>query len=302
MTPHQINQLQAPTGAKPAAGDVDAKLDDYDALIRMVDAYDQVTREIDGAHAELLAEIDTLRGQLDDANRRLAARDQLARLGEISATILHEVRSPLTAIQLYADMLMHDLDGQTEQRRLVGRIRGAVRDLVMMTSDVMTFAKPLRPDLDRCQSGALLGRAIELLDSELRAHTVAVKVHDAGVAVVCDPQLVHHALINLIRNAIQAMPRGGTVTLVARAIDDTLQVLVQDTGPGIDAASHPHLFDPTFTTKHGGNGLGLAIVKRIAEAHGGVVSAGNATTGGAVFTFAVPLLGRNAPSHEGSDA
>jgi len=276
-----------------------APVDEFDDLIRIVDTYNDVSRQITDTQSDLLDEIDLLRGQLEEKQRQLAESKQVAQLGEVAASVLHEVRSPLTAIQLYADMLIHDLNGQTEQQRLARRIRGAVRDLVMITSDVMTFAKRLNPDLERCQSGALLGRAIELLESELSAKKVTPRVRDAGVAVVCDPQLVHHALVNLIRNAMQAMPKGGSVTLIAQSVGEMLQVMVQDAGPGIDAESHARLFDPLYTTKRNGNGLGLAIVKRVAEAHGGSVSAGNATTGGAVFTLSLPLNARDPHDAEG---
>ena len=104
-----------------------------------------------------------------------------------------------------------------------------------------------------------------------------------------DREMLRRAVFNLVLNALDAMPQGGTLTIGSTATTDGLELHVADSGPGLPAEILPRVFEPFFTTKPSGTGLGLAIVSRVAEAHGGTVSAGNGPRGGAVFTLRFPI-------------
>jgi signal transduction histidine kinase len=232
----------------------------------------------------------------------------------MAAGIAHEVRNPLGSIRLYARMLEQDLTDRPQEKQIAGKIAAAVHGLDGVVGDVLSFSRELRVNPERAEAGELLDRALE---SCWTAQCQSVKVvqkdkRRAGGIVKglraelhCDPALMHQALVNIVRNALQAMgeapaPEGGhTLTLEAgpvRADDSKAMygISVTDTGPGIPGQTIDRMFNPFFTTRATGTGLGLAIVHRIVDAHGGRIIVRSRTSGaerGTTFQLLLPACG-----------
>jgi len=275
-----------------AVGD-DSRMED---LAQIIESYSQVTDKLQRSHEKLQGEVVRMRQELTSANAQLQRSKRLSALGEMASGIAHEIRNPLAAIQLYAGMAIEDLDSETPLPDLamgnLQKIASAVRSMSGIVNDVLSFARGIEPASQWHDVG-------ELFDSALAAHApgldesgVDIRRLDLGrgsAQLFGDASLIQQALLNLVRNATDAMSgvEGGRVLTIDMESDDAGVVLiVDDTGPGIPEDSIDRIFNPFFTTRNTGTGLGLAIVHRIVDAHGGVVSVANQN--GARFRLALP--------------
>ncbi len=280
-------------------------------LADLMGAFNAATERLQATHERLQREVIELRAELSEANRQVERSRRLAALGEMAAGIAHEVRNPLGSISLYARMLDEDLSkdrpGEAETARKIVR---AVRGLDAIVGDVLSFAREIRLRAMPLGVGAALDRAVEACQG-----CGAVKIvrrdrerwewgaEGSGASELefsGDPSLVHQALVNVIRNAIEAAghtPREhgvARVVLDAREDADGVTIVVSDSGPGIPRDALDRIFNPFFTTRAAGTGLGLAIVHRIVDAHGGriAVKPNGAPElgggGGAVFELTFP--------------
>jgi signal transduction histidine kinase len=266
-------------------------------LAELMGAFNEVTGRLQQTHESLEREVVRLKEELRAANEQLERSRRLAALGEMAAGIAHEVRNPLGSIGLYARMLEQDLADRPEQARTAGKIGSAVRGLNAVVGDVLSFARESRVTPDVLDGGELLEQAAEACLAEARTG-VRVECRGAGLAVWGDGVLLRQALVNIVRNALQAMeeapaPGGGHALLLeARAAGrGETALVVSDTGPGVSRETIERMFNPFFTTRKTGTGLGLAIVHRIVDAHGGRVAVRNredAGARGAVFEIVLP--------------
>ncbi|MFW6059650.1 MAG: sensor histidine kinase [Phycisphaeraceae bacterium] len=264
-----------------------------DELAEIIRAYNQVTEKLQQSHEKLKGEVLRLRQELASTNAQLQRSKRLSALGEMAAGIAHEIRNPLAAIQLYAGMAEDDLTGDDLQvdtaADSVHKIAAAVRGLNGIVNDVLSFAREIEPSVHPVHLPELLDRAVEAHRPAIDAANVEVRRHDeADFTLHADATLLHQAVLNLVRNAVDAMtdqPRR-VLTLGIEPEDAGCAIVVRDTGPGIDADDIDRIFNPFFTTRNTGTGLGLAIVHRIVDAHGGTIAAHN--DGGAVFRLSLP--------------
>jgi signal transduction histidine kinase len=270
------------------SNDIQAAAIRPDELGELLSAFNDATARLQTAHESLHSEVARLKAELREANEQLERSRRLAALGEMAAGIAHEVRNPLGSIRLYTRMLEQDLAGRPEERRLAEKIGGAVRGLDAVVCDVLNFAREMPIRASRASVGSLLRGAVEEVLSDERL-TRAGDVHVAPLQsacdeaeLECDEQLVHRALVNVMRNAVEAMllpetrpapgsrSRPAAIELGFRNEDAGMVALfVRDSGPGIPPEAMERIFNPFFTTRATGTGLGLAIVHRIVDAHGG---------------------------------
>lgn len=288
--------MTAATQHMPAA---DLRQEDLGELLS---AFNEATARLHGAHEALRAEVARLQGELREANEQLERSRRLAALGEMAAGIAHEVRNPLGSIRLYARMLVQDLADRPGEQRVAEKIGAAVRGLDAVVGDVLNFARELRVRPTPALARTLLEGAAEEALAEDRAGEVRVEVEAPDDAVLeCDEQLVHRALVNIIRNAVEAMrshidpamARPAVLTLRAHASvadADAVVLTIRDTGPGIPPGAIERIFNPFFTTRATGTGLGLAIVHRIVDAHGGSIRVRNIVESGATLGAEVELI------------
>ena len=286
-------------------------------LAKLIASYNEVMDRLQQSHEVLGAEVVRLQNELASTDAQLQRSKRLAALGEMAAGIAHEIRNPLAAIQLYATLMRGELEEHIEHERgamkSIGansvtlaassdyavKIASAVRGLDAIVNDVLSFAREMKLNRSQLVVGDVIGRAIESQRPAIEAGSVRVVLGNKdeaadgakALAVEADRELLHRAIVNLIRNAVEAMaPGGGTLWLGGRWQDDQVVINVRDTGPGIADRDVDRIFNPFFTTRGTGTGLGLAIVHRIVDAHGGGICVSN--DGGAVFELSLPQVDR----------
>ena len=236
--------------------------------------------------------------ELARAQKELVDRERLAALGELSASIAHEVRNPLGVIFNSVGSLRRLLKPQGDVALLIDIVGEEADRLNRMVGDLLDYSRPVRPALEPLPLQPLIQEALQAARQQIGAPADGVKdllEVAAGVETLrADTRLLRQALINLFLNAYQAMPRAGTLAVYAsRVVRDGVplaQVSIKDTGGGVLAEARKKIFEPFFTTKAMGTGLGLAVVRRIVEGHGGTIELVSAA-GGAEFLLHLPLEG-----------
>ncbi len=259
-------------------------------LAELISAFNDVTTNLSATHSSLRSEVTRLEGELREARGQLARAQQLAALGEMAAGIAHEVRNPLGSIQLYASILREDLDDRPEQQGVAVKIANAVAGLDAVVSDVLAFSKTINPQIESVGASDLIDRASCACADVIERGGIRIRTTiEDGLRVDCDPCMLNLALVNVLRNACEAMadtdamPELTILARSTRALDaegrrgEMASIAITDSGPGISQDVLARAFNPFFTTRPTGTGLGLAIVHRIVDAHMGRVVMRNNT-------------------------
>lgn len=212
----------------------------------------------------------------------LLERRHLALLGEMSAVLAHEIRNPLASLKGHAQLLEEQLAGDDRRQAKARRIVDEAVRLERLTTSLLDFVRAGQVARVRSDPRALVRRAVDITDPV----RITVDDHTAPDAWSLDPTRVEQALVNLLRNALQASDT--PVELSVRREDGGLVFLVADRGPGVPPAVRERLFQPFVTGRTQGTGLGLAVVRRVAELHGGTIAAVSRTGGGASFRLWIP--------------
>jgi two-component system sensor histidine kinase HydH len=229
---------------------------------------------------------------------KLAAQEKRRLLSRLLARFAHEVRNPLSSLDIHVQLLEEDLQEATPQVRekTASRfeiIHGELHRLENIVKHFLSLAGPSALELHPVEIAKVVRHVCELLRPEAAARGIGmvIQLPDSLPPVPADSAQLTQALVNLVINAIQAVGRNGRVEVSAwrNEPDGVLAIAVRDTGPGIPADKQSAIFEPFFTTKAEGSGLGLWIVQQIITAHRGAVEVANVTGGGAVFTVHLPL-------------
>jgi len=271
-----------------------------------------------GGHLVLITDLSSVRRAQEQARRR----DRLAALGELSAGVAHEIRNPLAGIATSAQVLKNRLDPHDERRRFLEVIQEEVNRLDRIVSGLLDYARPWSLSLKRVSVVECVQKVTDLVRETCDAQGVALQLHcpDDLPEIFADRDQLTQVLLNIFRNALEAMPHGGVLRVEARLAErppfvrrsggrraedqllpqggqprprPVVQLRVSDTGEGILAEHLPRLFDPFFTTKATGTGLGLAICQTLIHEHGGSISADSVPGKGTVITIELPLEKRH---------
>src|SRR5947209_10929080 len=251
-----------------------------------------------------------LRAQLVQSRAIIERQEKLASLGTLAAGVAHEIRNPLTAINVRLHSLKRTLVPGSSEPEDATVIDQEIQRLDRIVRDVLHFARPADPRPVTITAGSLFSRVRGLLDSQLEKASIRLNLASSPpLSIRADPQQIEQVLINLIQNAAESIGRDGTITLRARS---TLMPLagrsfrakagraapavileVIDTGKGIPLKVQERLFDPFFTTKEAGTGLGLSIAARIVEKHGGALQYQTEVDRGTTFGIVLPRVEKN---------
>lgn len=228
--------------------------------------------------------------------RELIQSEKMASIGQVAAWIAHQIRNYLGRLLLDAGAL-RPADSDTAARRQAhGDLSRAIADMDRLVSDLLDYSRSLTLNPTTMRLNATLDELLNSLEAELPAGRIRIErdFHPDLPPLQVDVFKMEQAFGNVLRNALQAMPEGGTLRVQTGTGDsaDSLSVRVQDSGPGIAADDLGKVFRPFFTTKPGGTGLGLAMAQRITEAHGGSLRACSPQGGGALFEFLLPASSR----------
>ncbi len=261
-----------------AAGDLSREVD-----VRSRDEIGLLAREFNAMAASLARQRDELR-----------RAERLAAVGRISAQITHEIRNPLNAIGLNAELLAEELGETAEPPReaieLVQAISREVDRLNGVAEEYLRFARPPRPQVARHDVDEILSGLLDFLGPEMEAAGVSVRRDLPGglPAVRGDEGALRAVFLNLLRNAREAMPRGGTIGVRTREAEGTVEVEVADTGGGIPPGDLTRIFEPFYSTKERGTGLGLAFTQQVVREHGGSIRCESGVGKGTTFTVRLP--------------
>jgi signal transduction histidine kinase len=225
---------------------------------------------------ELAATFERMVSAIGEANTRLVAAERLATIGKMAAHMTHEIRNPLSSIALNLELLEEQLPaGDPEAHGLLKAIGKEVERLSALSRQYLSFARQMPSELATEDVGEVVREAAEFVRRDLEKHDVALEIQvEPGLpAVHADEGQLKQALLNLLRNAREAMPSGGRVRVsVERGPEGGVDICVDDEGPGVDPELRDRLFEPFFSTKSHGTGLGLAITRQIAVSHGGSIA------------------------------
>jgi len=271
-----------------------------DGAVRRVGLSSSLLKDADGALVGLALMLTDLT-EILQFQEQAAMRDSLAALGQMSAGIAHELRNSLGVIAGYAKLLQRTLPADDASRTYLQEILSEITLLEATLRDFLAFARPAQFARVPVPVGGLIGETLEGFRQALGDGKVKPRIDlpQEALVVLGDANALRQALGNLIRNAIEAMPNGGELAVRARgrtfergepaaAQPAVVEIVVEDTGPGIPQDDLGRIFTPFFTRKAGGTGLGLALVQKTVVALGGGVSVENREGGGARFTIRLP--------------
>lgn len=235
-------------------------------------------------------EIGYLSVRMEEMRQKLLTRER--QLRQMLAGVAHEIRNPLGGIEIYAGLIADDLPEGDERKQHILKVIGEVRTLNAVIAEFLEFARPVPSVPAVTPVSDLIEDAVFLLNPEMeRARVAYYSQVSAGLSVYADGEQIKRALINLMKNAIQAMEKGGRLSVSARNVKGKVEIEVADTGPGVAQEARERLFEPFFTTREQGSGLGLAIVQQTLEKNRGRVELESAPGEGTTVTMYLPTSG-----------
>jgi PAS domain S-box-containing protein len=228
---------------------------------------------------------------LKDAQRRETHMlKALAAIGESASVLAHEIKNPITGIHLAIQAVADQLGEDT--REILHGLEDSLHKVERTMRRTLSFAKPLEVRLQSVAVPRLLETVARRARTELEPSSAALEIEcETELPLLeADEALLDEALLNLVKNALEALESGGRVRMTARRAERrALELSIEDDGPGIPDYVLPSVFKPFYTTKEKGTGIGLALCKKIVDAHGGEIRAGRSTLGGAAFTIRMPV-------------
>ncbi len=249
--------------------------------------YEEALSQLDESHRTLKEQTDIL-FQTEEQLRRA---DRLSALGELSAGMAHEIRNPLSSIKGAVEILKDDYGPEETKYEFIQILLKETDRLNHIVEEFLAFARPKQPEFEPSDVNEAVESVLALTEQEAKkAGIQVVKKLDRAIGKRgLDASMLKQAFLNLVLNGIQAMPRGGLLTVESGLRGDVIEVKISDTGGGISEENRKKLFTPFFTTKRNGTGLGLAITYRIIENHRGMIDVASEPGKGAAFTVRIPI-------------
>lgn len=258
-------------------------------------AWQDATARLECTHQALRDEVRRLTDELEVKNRELARKNRLADLGRIASHVAHEVRNSLVPVSLYMSLLRRRLSDDSGSLDVLTKIETGLTALDATVNDLLSFTTDRDPHVSAFSLRELVDDVLAGLAPQLDAQCVAAEVDvPRGATLAADRGMVRRAVLNLVLNALDAMPDGGELVITSVVGPRGVELEIADAGPGLSDEARQRAFEPFYTTKSSGTGLGLAIVSRIVEAHDGRVTARNCPEGGAAFTLHFPRIAQEA--------
>ena len=262
------------------------------ALGHVADRERRAREEVERLNAEVTGTLRRLQAAQDD----LLIAERMATVGRLSLKVAHEVRNPIAAIELNAEILQDIVRGHTGKEReeavaLVSAIRDQVTALDGLTEEYLAFARFPKPHFEEESINHLLGELADFVRplATRQGLTLGLEL-DPGIPLMeIDRTLLRQAIHNLVKNGMEALSHGGALTIASRLAGEHVEIAVSDSGPGIPQEVGERLFEPFFTTKPQGTGLGLSIARQITDEHGGELSWSSRPGAGTTFLIRMPL-------------
>ena len=223
-----------------------------------------------------------------------ARADRMKMLGEMAAQVAHEIRNPLGGIKGFASLLYRDLADHPNMQQMASHIVEGTDNLNRLVTQILSFSRPVQPHFEKKDLVALIEEVKEhiLADPSTDVNTLAIIIDSSSneLFLLLDPALFKSALLNLLVNAIQAMPNGGEILITIRESFKHVILSISDTGVGISEENINKLYTLFFTTKPEGNGLGLVEAQKVFQAHGGTIDVSSTEGKGTTFVIKLPKI------------
>ena len=259
---------------------------------RLTDEKRRLEQEIKRYAEELELRVDERTAELIETHKRLVTQERIAALGRAAAQVAHEVKNPLAGLLLYALLLKGKANNFSEsEAALVDKIVNTINHLNSRVEQILGFARPVNLTLRSGDLNTIVTDILELLRPQLTANKVDVRLspgQQPAYALV-DESSIRGAVMNLMLNAIEAMPNGGVLSVTINQTDEAVRLEITDTGGGIAEEEVRKIFEPFFTTKAKGLGLGMPYAKKIIDQHGGTISLSSQLGKGTTISIALPL-------------
>ncbi len=236
-------------------------------------------------------ELDKAYRQLEAAQQEVIRAEKLSTIGEVTAIVAHEIRNPLATIGGFAQAISRQPDDDSRIQRNANIIAEEVQRLEQILQNLLDFTKPVRPELVLHDVQPIIESIAEMISQEVADSGVelVVEVQPGLPEIYLDERQLRQIILNLTKNAVEAMPGGGRLLISAQKSDNNVEISVSDTGKGIPAEYREEIFDTFFTTKRTGTGLGLSLTRRIVQEHGGELYVSSQPGEGSTFDIAFPI-------------
>ncbi len=225
--------------------------------------------------------------EIEALRQRVRQKDHMAAVGEMAATIAHEIRNPLGGIRGFAALLARDIDSGDPRRRLVEKIEVGAKDLDRVVSELLEYTRPVDLRLRATSCADLIEAAIGYIDQDSGPAAIENAV-DPKIHAMVDPDKMRQVFLNILLNAVQSAEDSASVRVTADSDSATVTVSVSDTGAGMTGEQMAQAFAPFYTTKEKGTGLGLAVAAKIVEGHGGRIDIESEPGKGSTFRVHLP--------------
>jgi signal transduction histidine kinase len=250
--------------------------------------------DLAGEFNEMVRALEERDRRLERAHRVAIEAERLAAIGRLTSQITHEIRNPLSSMALNIELLEEEVQGEPDPKEAVVLTRAITDEIDRLTSiteDYLRFARLPAPQLSEGDLNEMVKGLLAFHGQELQQAGIEVEadLQEGLPPAAIDEGQLRQALLNLVRNAREAMPHGGRLQLRTRVRGDEIEVLVRDWGGGVNSDALPHIFDPFFTTKSQGTGLGLPLTRQIIRQHGGEIVCRNHPSGGTEFRITLPV-------------
>jgi signal transduction histidine kinase len=253
-------------------------------------AADGDIQHLDTQLQHIVSKVEEVAERLQRQQRDMLRAEQLSAVGQLAASVAHEIRNPLSGVKLLVEAARRPRNPLPLTAEDLDVIHGEIARVEQTVQGLLDFARLPKPARQKCALQPLVSRAVDLVQSRARQQHVEVTVRGPEEPIVgdVDPNQLGTVFVNLLLNALDAMPKGGTLEVVLSRTDGTVHCAVSDNGPGIAPEMKGLLFVPFSSSKPTGTGLGLSICRRILDEHGGQITAENRAEGGARFTVTLP--------------
>ncbi len=265
------------------------QLDRAAALIAKEDYGEQVPVQGADELARLAHTFNTMSASIQSAREELIRRERISTIGQLSSSIVHDLRNPLASIYGGAEMMMDGELSPDQLQRLAGNIYRSSRVINEMLQELVDVSRGSVHAPESCLLREIVDAAVDVLSPAAADRSVEIHTSvDPTVELPLERARMERVFLNLISNAIEAMPSGGSISIVAIRNGDGVLTEVRDTGPGIPATVRPRLFQPFVTSGKNGLGLGLALSRQTVLDHGGDLWVEDSAGGGAWFRLRLP--------------
>ena len=303
----EIRAILARTGKFQVSDELNCRACGYESCREKAIAVYHGIAEVDMCLPYMIARLETSITDLKESQHRLIQAEKLASMGQMAAGIAHELNNPLGVVLMYSHLLMGQIKTETNEHSLedVQRIVHEAERARTIVQGILNFSRENRLELQRTDINNLIRQlAHDMASVDLTATVhINLELDDSLRAQQVDPSQLRQVFDNLLKNAVEAMVDGGTITIETKQTDTEIRIRVCDSGPGIPEEVLPHLFTPFHTTKRigKGTGLGLAVCYGIIKMHSGSIRAFNKPEGGACFEILLLTDTGNRASSPGGD-